>query len=178
MQIKNSEDIFKRTGEWVDVSYDKILDKKMGVRGSDVPLLPEQKLTDYSTFFEVIDESKKYATKSGYDGKITPYGLLIMSRMLFKYKKSNAQWIRVATILELIFKYLGMNQTRDYFFKSNVEIPIMSLMELEEFYNTDHIFMSENELTQFKKDLKFYKYDRKVDVKMKIDELRKKKPPI
>jgi hypothetical protein len=98
--------------------------------------------------------------------------------MLFKYKKSNAQWIRVATILELIFKYLGMNQTRDYFFKSNVEIPIMSLMELEEFYNTDHIFMTENELTQFKKDLKFYKYDRKVDVKMKIDELRKKKPPI
>jgi hypothetical protein len=175
---KDSEQIFKRTGEWIDVDFDKILDKKMGFRGSDLPLLPEQKLTDYSTFFEIIDESKKYATKSGYDSKITPYGLLVMTRMLFKYKKSNAQWIRVATILELIYKYFGINQTRDYFFKSNIEIPIISLMELEEFYNTDHLFMTENELLKFKKELKFYKYDKNVDIKMKLNELRKKKPPI
>jgi hypothetical protein len=175
---KDSEEIFKRTGEWIDVDYDKILDKKMGFRGSDLPLLPEKVLTDYSTFYEVIDESKKYANQSGYNGKITPYGLLVMTRMLFRYKKSNAQWLRVATILELIFKYLGTNQNRDFFFKSNIEIPIMSLMDLEEYYNTDHIFMTEKELSKFKKDLKFYKYDRKVDIKMKINELRKKIPPI
>ena len=175
---KDSEGIFKRVGEWVDVDYDKILDKKMGYRGSDVPLLPENNLTDYSTFIEVIDESKKYATHSGYDGKITPYGLLVMTRMLFKYKKTNAQWIRVATILELIYKYLGNNQPKEIFFKSNEEIPIMSLIELEEFYNTDHIFMTEKELEEFKKNLKFYKYDKNVDLKMKINELRKKIPPI
>jgi hypothetical protein len=174
---KNSENIFKRTGEWIDVNFDTILDKKMGFRGSDVPLLPENDLTDYSTFYEVIDESKKYATVSGYDGKITPYGLLIMTRMLFKYRKTNAQWIRVSTILELIYKYLGIGQSRELFFKSNDEIPIMSLMDLEEFYNTDHIFMTEKELSQFKKDLKFYKYDKSIDLKMKISELKKKIPP-
>jgi hypothetical protein len=174
---KDSEGIFKRTGEWIDVNFDKILDKKMGFRGSDIPLMPENDLTDYSTFYEVIDESKKYATVSGYDGKITPYGLLVMTRMLFKYRKSNAQWIRVATILELIYKYIGNNQSRDLFFKSNQEIPIVSLMDLEEFYNTDHIFMTEKELIEFKKDLNFYKYDKKIDIKMKIGELKKKIPP-
>lgn len=175
---KDSDEIFRRTGEWIDVNYDEILDKKMGFRGKDLPLLPEKVLTDYSTFFEVIDESKKYATSSGYDGKITPYGLLIMARMLFKYRKSNAQWIRVATILELIYKYLGNKEHKESFFKSNVEIPIISLMELEEFYNTDHIFMTEKELSEFKKELKFYKYDKQVDIKKKISELRKKLPPI
>ena len=175
---KDSDAIFKRVGEWVDVDYDKILDNKMGFRGSDVPLLPENELSDYSTFIEVIDESKKYANISGYDGKITPYGLLVMTRMLFKYKKTNAQWIRVATILELIYKYLGNNQPKEIFFKSNEEIPIMSLIELEEFYNTDHIFMTEKELTDFKKKLQFYKYDKNIDLKMKINELRKKIPPI
>ena len=175
---KDSEGIFKRVGEWVDVSYDKILDKKMGFRGSDIPLLPENVLTDYSTFFEVIDESKKYSSNSGFNGKITPYGLLVMVRMLYKYRKSNAQWIRVATILELIYKYLGSKESRDSFFKGSIEIPIISLMELEEYYSTDHIFMTNKELTKFKQDLKFYKFDRKVDIKMKLNNLRKKTPPI
>ena len=175
---KDSEGIFKRVGEWVDVDYDNILDKKMGFRGSDVPLLPENDLTDYSTFFEVIDESKKYANQSGFDGKITPYGLLFMTRMLFKYRKTNAQWIRVATILELIYKYLGVGQNRDFFFKNKDEIPIISLMDLEEFYNTDHIFMTEKELSNFKKDLNFYKYDKKIDIKMKVKALKKQMPPI
>ncbi len=175
---KDSENIFKRTGEWIDVDFDTILDKKMGFRGSDVPLVPENTLTDYSTFFEVLDESKKYSTRSGFDGKITPIGLLVMTRMLFKYKKSNAQWIRVATILELIYKYLGNNQTREAFFNTIDEIPIISLMDLEEFYNTDHIFMTEKELEKFKKDLIFYKYDKSVDIGKKIKDLKSKIPPI
>ena len=174
---KDSEGIFKRTGEWIDVNYDNILDKKMGFRGSDVPLLPENDLTDYSTFFEVIGESKKYASTSGFDGKITPYGLITMTRMLFKYRKTNAQWIRVSTVLELIYKYLGVGQSRDLFFKSTDEIPIISLMDLEEFYNTDHIFMTEKELSNFKKDLNFYKYDKSIDIKLKMKELKNKIPP-
>lgn len=175
---KDSENIFKRVGEWIDVDYDKILDKQLGERGSDIPLLPENKLTDYSTFSEVIDESKKYSSHTGFYGDITPYGLLIMTRMLFKYRKSNPQWIRVATILELVYKYLGTNQSREFFFKSNDKIPIDSLMELEEFYNTDHIFMTDKELTKFKKDLQFYKYDKIKDIKMQIDKIRKRKPLI
>ena len=104
---------------------------------------------------------KKYSNISGFNGKITPFVLVMMTRMLFKYKKTNAQWIRVATILELIYKYLGNGLSRNNFFinsnSSRVEIPIMALMDLEEFYNTDHIFMSEKELINFKKDLDFYK---------------------
>ena len=172
----NSETTFKKVGEWIDVDYDKILDRKMGFRGSDKPLLPENELTENSSFYEVIDESKKYA-ETGFDGKITPLGLLIMTRMLYKYRKNNAQWIRVATILELIYKYFANGQPREDFFKNKDDIPIMALMDLEEFYNTDHIFMTEKELESFKKELKFYKYDNKTDIKMKIRELAQKMPP-
>lgn len=173
---KDSDSIFKKVGEWIDVDFNKIKEKKLGFRGSDISLLPENKLTNYSTFFEIIDESKKYATTSGFDDKITPYGLLMMTRMLFKYRKSNAQWFRVATILELIFKYLGVNQTRENFFNTKYEIPIMSLMDLEEFYNTDHIFMTEKELSKFKTSLNFYKYDTSFNFSAKVQEIRNKKP--
>jgi hypothetical protein len=176
-KLTNSEDIFKRVGEYVNVDFEKILDKKMGYRGSDVPLLPEQELTENSSFYEVIHESKKYADM-GYNGKITPFGLLIMTRMLYKYRKNNAQWIRVATILELIYKYFGNGQNRVDFFKNRDEISIMSLMDLEEFYNTDHIFMTEEELHKFKKDLDFYKYDPKINIQKQIKELLSKAPPI
>lgn len=172
----NSESIFKKVGEWIDVDYDKILDRKMGFRGSDVPLLPEKELTENSSFYEIIDESKKYSD-SGFDGKITPLGLLIMTRMLYKYRKNNSQWLRVATILELIYKYFGNGQSREEFFKNKDDIPIMALMDLEEFYNTDHIFMTEKELETFKKDLKFYKYDSRTDIRQKIRQLAQKLPP-
>lgn len=176
-KITDSEDIFKRVGEYVNVDFEKILDRKMGYRGSDIPLLPENELTENASFYEVIDESKKYANM-GYDGKITPLGLLVMTRMLYKYRKNNAQWIRVSTILELIYKYFGGGQQRVEFFKNKDEIPLISLMDLEEFYNTDHIFMTEDELHKFKKDLDFYKYDPKTDIKKKIIELLSKTPPI
>ena len=172
----NSEELFKRMGEYVNVDFEKILDYKMGYRGSDIPLLPEEALNDYSSFYEVLYESKKYAEK-GYNGDIIPLGLLIMTRMLYKYRKSNAQWFRVATILELIYKYLSDNQTRAEFFKNKDEIPVLSLIELEEFYNTDHIFMTENELKKFKQELNFYKYDPNLDIKIQIKELLGKAPP-
>jgi hypothetical protein len=172
----NPESIFNKIGEWVDVDFEKILDKKMGFRGSDIPLIPEKKLTDYSTFYEILTESKKYSDR-GFNGKITPFALLIMTRMLYKYRNSNSQWFRVATVLELIFKYLGSTMTRDQYFKNNDEISLMGLMELEEFYNTDHIFMSKNELIKFKEDLDFYKYDRFMNVKKEIIKLKSKKPP-
>ena len=172
----NSETIFKKVGEWLDVDFDKVLDTKMGYRGSDIPLLPENELTENSSFYEVIDESKKYAD-TGFDGKITPLGLLIMTRMLYKYRKNNAQWIRVATILELIYKYFGNGQLREDFFKNKDDIPIMALMDLEEFYNTDHIFMTEKELQKFKTELNFYKYDNNIDIKKKLRTLSHKIPP-
>jgi hypothetical protein len=176
-KMKNSEEIFKRVGEYVNVDFDKILETKMGYRGSDVPMLPEKALNEYASFDEILDESKKYAD-SAFKGVITPIGLLIMTRMLYKYRKNNAQWVRVATVLELIYKYLGIGQQRAAFFKNKQEIPLKGLMDLEEFYNTDHIFMTENELHKFKKELDFYKYDPKANLTKMIRELQSKAPPI
>lgn len=174
----NPDSIFNKIGEWVDVDFNTILDKKMGERGSDVPLLPEKRLTEYSTFYEILSESKKYSDR-GFNGKITPYSLLIMTRMLYKYRNNNAQWIRVATVLELIYKYLGDYVSREQYFKNNDEISIRSLMELEEFYNTDHIFMSKSEIKKFKETLNFYKYDKNIDVKKQIAKIQTKiAPPI
>ena len=176
-KMKNSEEIFKRVGEYVNIDFDKILETKMGFRGSDIPMLPEQELNEYSSFDEVLDESKKYA-ESAFKGIITPLGLLIMTRMLYKYRKNNAQWIRVATVLELIHRYLGGTKSRVQFFKEREEIPIQSLIELEEFYNTDHLFMTENEIKKFKKGLDFYKYDPNINIRKQIKELLSKAPPI
>jgi hypothetical protein len=173
----NPDSIFDKIGEWVDVDFEHILDKKMGVRGADIPLIPEKQLTDYSTFYEILEESKKYSDR-GFNGKITPFGLLIMTRMLYKYRSSNSQWFRVATVLELIHKYLGIGMGKEQYFKTKGEIPLFSLMELEEFYNTDHIFMSEDELNKFKKELDFYKYDNHLNVKQKIMQLTQKNTPI
>jgi len=177
MLKSNSDTIFKKIGEWVDVDFESILDKKMGMRSLDVPTLPEKQLTDYSTFYEILSESKKYSDR-GFNGKVTPYGLLVMTRMLYKYRKSNAQWFRVATVLQLIFKYLGGNMKREQYFNSTSELSLFSLMELEEFYNTDHIFMSKKELHAFKEELEFYKYDKNIDVKGKLDKIKSKKTPL
>lgn len=175
---KTNNNTFKKVGEWVNQDFEQVLIDKMGYRDSDVPLLPERELNEYSTFYDIINESKKYFN-SGFDGKITPIGLLLMTRMLYKYKKNNSQWVRVATVLELIYKYLGTGQTREQFFNSRVEIPVISLMELEEFYNTDHLFMTKEELKKFKDELKFYKYDTDIDIEKKLKKLRSKPlPPI
>jgi len=174
----NPDSIFNKIGEWVDVDFNTILDKKMGERGSDVPLLPEKRLTEYSTFYEILSESKKYSDR-GFNGKITPYSLLIMTRMLYKYRNNNAQWLRVATVLELIYKYLGDYVSREQYFKNNDEISVRSLMDLEEFYNTDHIFMSKSEIKKFKETLNFYKYDKNIDVKKQLSKIQTKiAPPI
>ena len=52
-------------------------------------------------------------------------------------------------------------------------------MDLEEFYNTDHIFMSKSEIKKFKETLNFYKYDKNTDVKKQIAKIQTKiAPPI
>lgn len=174
----SSKQIHTLTGEWMDVNLDNILDREMGFRGSDIPLLPEKVLDQNSSFQDVIEESRKYA-QSGFDDKITPFALLIMTRMLYKYRANNAQWLRVATILELIYKYLaGDRESREKFFKNQDDIEMQALLELEEFYNTDHLFMTAEELAKFKKDLDFYKYDPKINIGMQIKELKNKPAPL
>ena len=72
----DSEKIFKNIGEYVNVDFDNILDKKMGFRGSATPLLPELTLKNNSTFYDVINESVKYAD-TGYGSNITPFFYLV-----------------------------------------------------------------------------------------------------
>ena len=175
---KSHNNSFKRVGEWVDQDFEQVLRDKMGYRDSEIPLLPEEALDESSTFYDIIDESRKYFN-TGFDGKITPMGLLLMTRMLYKYKKSTTQWVRVATVLELIYKYLGKGQSKEQFFSSRIDIPVISLMELEEFYNTDHLFMTKDELRKFKDSLSFYKFDTDIDIEKKLKKLRSKPlPPI
>lgn len=168
-QKYTSTEVFKKYGEFLDQDYEEILKSKLGYRNSSgISHLPELKLDETSTFDEIIDESKEYAD-IGNKGKITPYGLLIMTRMLYKYKKNEAQWIRVATVLELIYKFLGGKQSRQHFFNSRDEVPILALLDLEEFYNTDHIFMLPKELEEFKTNLEYYKYDISQSIERKLN---------
>ena len=84
-------------------------------------------------------------------GRITPRGLLKMVRLLHKFKKDDKQWLRVATVTEIIYQYLGKNISRQRFFQSERIIPEFVMFEIEEFFNTDHLFMTQEEIEKFKK---------------------------
>jgi hypothetical protein len=58
------------------------------------------------------------------------------------------------------------------FFTSESKLTEESLLELEEFFKTDNIFMTLDELREFKNDLNFYRSD---EHRKLIDEKEKKK---
>tara|TARA_B100000575_G_scaffold242703_1_gene206169 strand:+ start:3081 stop:4007 length:927 start_codon:yes stop_codon:yes gene_type:complete len=154
---KNSDEIYRKIGEWVDYDYDKAQIEKVGIRNeTEMPLKPENKLSRYSSLKNILQESKKYSGVSML-GKITPLGLIKMTKILHKFQKNEEQWLHIATTLQLLYKYLNNNESREDFFKSNNEIPLHIIYELEEFYNTEHLFMTIDELKEFKKKLDFYK---------------------
>jgi hypothetical protein len=158
-------------GNWVDQSkrFDEIQIKDMGYRNDTGQVLkPEEMLSQDSSFKDVIAESKKYSGLSKV-GKITPRGLLKMVRLLHKFKKNDKQWLRVSTITDIIYQYLGKNISRQRFFQSERIIPEYVMFEVEEFYNTDHLFMTQEEIEAFRKKLDFYqskqpKIGRKVEL--------------
>lgn len=153
---KNYFDIF---GEWVNEynNYEKIQRNNMGYRNNTNNILkPEEELREDATLRELLEVSKKYSG-SGKKGKVTPVGLLKLIKILDKYKKNEKQFIRAATILEIIHKYLSKGESRRTFFKSNKEIPTHILFEIEEFYVTEHMFMTQEELYDFSERLEFYR---------------------
>ena len=82
-----------------------------------------------------------------------------MVRILDKYKKNEIQWLRVATAVEIIYKYLKKEgETREDFFNSDKKLEGKSLLELEEFFKVDHLFMTLKELRDLKKELQFYTF--------------------
>lgn len=154
---KNS---FKQLGEWVNQhkNYEKILEDAMGYRNeTDIVLKPEDELRNNATFREVIGTSKKYSGVRQY-GKVTPHGLFKLIKLLDKYKKNENQWLRVSTVLEIIYKYLNRGEPRDKFFENQNPIPLHILFELEEFYSTEHMFLSRREIGEFKDSLEFYRH--------------------
>lgn len=154
------EDTFKSLGDWVNQhkNYEKILVDTMGLRNdTDLVLKPEAELRNNATFREVVLTSKKYSGIRQM-GKVTPYGLLKLIRILDKYKNNENQWLRVATVLEIIYKYLSKGKPREFFFRNTNSIPLNILFELEEFYSTEHMFLSKREINEFKEGLEFYRY--------------------
>jgi hypothetical protein len=118
-------------------------------------LRPEDKLTPTSQFDNILDESKKY---TGFSSQfISPNALFNMVRILDKYKTEETQWLRVATALEIIYSYMNNGESREVFFKSTKPLDRNALLELDEFFRTDHLFMSLTELLNLKNSLEFYR---------------------
>ena len=154
---------YELIGEYVDMSdkYDKIMEDKVGLRmGPDRVVKPEDVFYQDSSFSDILKEGKNY---TGLNKKyLSPKTLVNMVRILDKYKKSEIQWLRVATAVEIIYQYLkNREETREEFFNSDKKLEGKSLLELEEFYKSDHLFMTLKELRDFKKDLQFYTFQEK-----------------
>jgi hypothetical protein len=158
-------------GEAYNENYDKIYRDKMGFRlGPHRQLRPELVLLNDTPFDDIIRESAKY-TGASYE-RISPKSLLNMIRVLDEYSKYELQWLRSATAIEIIYKYLSNGMSRQMFFTSESKLTEESLLELEEFFKTDNIFMTLDELREFKNDLNFYRSD---EHRKLIDEKEKKK---
>ena len=155
----NMNNTLHSLGNWVDRNkqYDITQIKDMGYRNdSGLILKVEDVLTKDSSFKDIVTESKKYSSISN-RGKITARGLIKMVRLLDRFKKEESQWLRVATALQIIFENLGFKNSRENFFKSEKIIPEYVIFEIEEFFNTNHLFMTRDEMKEFKDKLSFYR---------------------
>tara|TARA_B110001469_G_C9613505_1_gene305285 strand:- start:26 stop:1582 length:1557 start_codon:yes stop_codon:yes gene_type:complete len=133
---RTSLDIF---GDYIDEDADKLAAEILGLQDeiSSVALNPEEVVTKESTITEILEESKKYKKEHT---KITPNALYTMVKMLSKRKKSTLQWLRVASLCEIIYKFLTKGEERDKFFKLKNKINQEILEDLDEFWKTDFIF--------------------------------------
>lgn len=152
-------DSFAIVGEWVDKGreYDKLLADKVGLRlGPDDVLKPEDVLDGRSRFKDIIIEGRRY---TGMSRKyLNPLALFNMVRILDKYKHNEVQWLRTATAIEIVYKYMSRGVSRQTFFASRAPLDEAAIMELDEFFKTDHLFMTLAEITRLKSDLEFYRF--------------------
>lgn len=146
-------------GEWVDKGrdYEKLLADKVGLRlGPDTVLKPEDVLDDKSRFKDIIIEGRRY---TGMSRKyLNPLALFNMVRILDKYKRNEVQWLRTATAVEIVYKYMSRGTSRQTFFASRAPLDEAAIMELDEFFKTDHLFMTLDEITRLKTDLEYYRF--------------------
>ena len=79
--------------------------------------------------------------------------------MLHKYKKNETQWFRVASLLKIMYNYLNDSGNIDIktFFDKNTQLSYSTLREVEELWKTEHIFMTPDEMVEFKNGMDFFK---------------------
>jgi hypothetical protein len=146
-------------GEWIDKGreYDKLLKDKVGLRlDPSTVLKPEDILDEKSRFKDIMVEGRRY---TGMSRKyLNPTALYNMVRILDKYKHNEVQWLRTATAVEIVYKYMSRGASRQTFFASRAPLDEAAIMELDEFFKTDHLFMTLAEITRLKSDLDFYRF--------------------
>ena len=146
-------------GEWIDKGreYDKLLKDKVGLRlDPSTVLKPEDILDEKSRFKDIMVEGRRY---TGMSRKyLNPTALYNMVRILDEYKHNEVQWLRTATAVEIVYKYMSRGASRQTFFASRAPLDEAAIMELDEFFKTDHLFMTLAEITRLKSDLDFYRF--------------------
>lgn len=171
-------------GEWIDKGreYDKLLKDKVGLRlDPSTVLKPEDILDEKSRFKDIMVEGRRY---TGMSRKyLNPTALYNMVRILDKYKHNEVQWLRTATAVEIVYKYMSRGASRQTFFASRAPLDEAAIMELDEFFKTDHLFMTLAEITRLKSDLDFYRFtpvtnDKPASVANKTNNTNKNGPKI
>lgn len=156
--INKEEKTIDKIGEYVDEDYDTVIKTLSSKRDplNSKNLQPQNVLNSQSTFREIINESKKYTTDEN-ELKVTPNGLYKMCKMLYKFRKNDDAWYKVASLLLIMFKYLGSDLQKESFFTINLNIKDNVLQEIEELWKTEHIFMTELEKINIEKKLEYFK---------------------
>jgi hypothetical protein len=135
---------YKAIGEYVNVDPDKInmLKPRFITKAKNL----SNKITNKTTLKNIIVLSEDYNSNR----KITPNGLLTMTRYLFANKKDETQWLKVVELMEIIYRNIGEFQSlsREEFFEEKTPISLDVILELEEIFNTQHIFQDKPTITQ------------------------------
>jgi hypothetical protein len=158
-------------GEYVDINREELMVEKGYNRLSDMKdrkLNIEEYIDTESSFNEILRESGKYSINQR-PNTVSMKNLLRMTKILWKYRKTDIQWLHVASLIEVMYIYLKIDdETRTEFFSSDYPIDYYRLKNIEEFWKTEQLFMTNIEISRMKKDLNFYKGK-------KINEVRRKK---
>ena len=152
VKLKSSIDVF---GEYIDEDADLLAADIMGLQEeiSTATLNPEVILNQNSSINQVFEHSKLYKKKHN---NMTPKALYTMVKILYKRKLDNLQWMRIASLCEIIYKFLNKGEPRTIFFSKKYNLHQTILEELDEFWKTDFIFRGSKETTEYRRILEKY----------------------
>ena len=157
---KDLEEAQKILGEFINVSLKDTLKKQGYYRNLKYnyrELKPEQNLSKNSSLDDILRSATKF-TDSQSLSTLSSDSMLKMIKTLSRYRNTDSQWFHVASLLEIMYRYIGIpvGMTRIEFFNSQLPIDYFKLRGIEEFWKTEETFMTGKEKKQFGKDLLFY----------------------